>query len=156
MKLNVASLPALALGIVALGISAAPNAQAQQPPDYYVGAGVRAGFNDPTSFVIDSKAKFLEITSDATLSARPSVLFGDDVELRLPVSLDIGLTEGFSPYAGAGIAYNADGSSRVDPLITGGIDIGVARNLVVDVNLNMLFKPGNTDTELTATVNYAF
>lgn len=156
MKLNVASLPALALGIVALGISAAPNAQAQQPPDYYVGAGVRAGFNDPTSFVIDSKAKFLEITSDATLSARPSVLFGDDVELRLPVSLDIGLTEGFSPYAGAGIAYNADGSSRVDPLITGGIDIGVARNLVVDVNLNMLFKPGNTDTELTATVNYLF
>lgn len=151
MKLNLALLTALALGAIA-----APGAQSQQPPDYYVGVGVRAGLNDPTAFVIDSKAKFLEMSSDATLSARPSVLFGDDVELRLPVSVDIGLTEGFSPYAGAGIAYNADGGSRVDALITGGIDIGVARNLVVDLNLNMLFKPGNTDTEFTATVNYAF
>ena len=163
MKLNTARFPVLgpetiALGMLALCVtfSAAPNAQAQQPPDYYVGAGVRTGLNDPTAFVIDSKAKFLEISSDVTLSARPSVLFGDDFELRLPVSLDIGLTEGFSPYAGAGVAYNADGSSRVDPLITGGIDIGVARNLVLDLNLNMLFKPGNADTEFTATINYAF
>ncbi|PZO45428.1 MAG: hypothetical protein DCF21_00065 [Leptolyngbya sp.] len=163
MKLNIARLPvltpgAIALGIIALGatVGVAPKAQAQQPPDYYIGAGVRAGFNDPTSFVIDSKAKFLEIGSAATLSARPSVLFGNDTELRLPISVDIGISDGFYPYAGAGVAYNAEGSSRVDPLITGGIDIGVARNLVVDVNLNVLFKPGNTDTELTATINYAF
>ncbi|NMF85796.1 hypothetical protein [Nodosilinea sp. P-1105] len=60
------------------------------------------------------------------------------------------------PYAGGGIAYNADGSSRVDPMITGGIDIGVARNLVLDLNLNMLFQPGGTDTEFTASINYAF
>ncbi len=163
MKLNVARLPvlapeAIALGIIALGmtVGVAPHAEAQQPPDSYVGAGVRAGFDDPTSFVIDSKAKFLEIGSAATLSARPSVLFGDDTELRLPISVEISISDGFYPYAGAGVAYNADGSSRVDPLITGGIDIGVARNLVVDVNLNMLFKPANTDTELTATLNYAF
>lgn len=161
MKLNVARFPVLApetiaLGVFALIVGVAPNAEAQRPPDYYVGAGVRTGFNDPTAFVIDSKAKFLEISSDVTLSARPSVLFSDDVELRLPISVDIGLTEGFSPYAGAGLAYNAEGSSRVDALITGGIDIGVARNLVLDVNFNMLFKPSNTDTELTATINYEF
>ncbi|MGF1519760.1 MAG: hypothetical protein ACFCVB_18430 [Nodosilinea sp.] len=163
MKLNVAHFSALtprtiALGVIALGVtvSVAPNTQAQQPPDYYVGVGVRTGLNDPTAFVIDSKVKLTDLADAATLSVRPALLFENSTELRLPISVDFGISDGFYPYAGAGVAFNADGSSRVDPLITGGIDIGIGRNLVVDVNLNMLFKPGNADTELTATINYAF
>lgn len=151
MKLNMALLTTLAVGAIA------PTAvYAQQPPDYYVGAGVRTGFSDSTSFVIDSKAKLLEIADGATLSVRPSVLFDSDTELRLPLSVDLGFTERFYPYAGAGIAYNANGSSRVDALVTGGVDIDVARNLVLDLNLSLLFKPDNTDTEFTTTINYAF
>ncbi|MGB3137291.1 MAG: hypothetical protein WBB18_10850, partial [Nodosilinea sp.] len=56
MNLKLALLSAAAVGAIA-----APSAQAQQVPDYYVGAGLRAGFNDGTSFVIDSKAKVVEL-----------------------------------------------------------------------------------------------
>lgn len=147
-----------AIGMVTLGLGllTAPVAQAQQPPDYYVGAGVRAGFNDPTSFVIDSKAKITDLTDAATLSVRPAALIGSDLELRLPVSVDFAITDRLAPYAGGGVAYNAEGSSRIDPMITGGLDWSIAQNLVLDLNLSMLFKPNNNDTEFTATVNYVF
>ncbi len=151
MKFALAGLTALALGAIA-----APDTLAQQRPDYYVGAGVRAGFNDNTSFVIDSKAKITDLGNAATLSVRPAIVFDSSTELRLPISVDFAATRSLYPYAGAGIAYNADGQSTVDPMITGGLDWSVARNLVLDLNANVLFKPGNTDTELTATINYSF
>jgi hypothetical protein len=151
MKLNLVALTALTVGAVT-----APSVQAQVSPDNYVGVGIRAGFNDSTAFVIDSKVKLTELADAATLSVRPAVLFDDSAELRLPISVDFGVSERFYPYAGAGVAYNAEGSSRIDPLITGGVDVSITRNLVLDVNLNVLFKPNNTDTELTATINYAF
>ena len=151
MKLNLVVLTALTVGSVT-----APAVQAQTPPENYVGVGIRAGFNDPTAFVIDSKVKLTDLADAATLSVRPAVLFDDGAELRLPISVDFGVSERFYPYAGAGVAYNADGSSRIDPLITGGIDVSITRNLVLDLNLNMLFKPDDTDTEFTATINYVF
>ncbi|TVQ07389.1 MAG: hypothetical protein EA368_14380 [Leptolyngbya sp. DLM2.Bin27] len=155
MQHNLALLAALALSTA---VPAAALAQPQPtPPDYYVGVGIRAGLNDPTAFVIDSKAKLLELgSSRTTLSARPSVLFEDNTELRLPLTVDFAVNPSIYPYAGAGVAYNADGGSRVDPMITAGLDFGVARNLVLDINLSTLFKPGNADTEFTATINYEF
>ncbi len=150
MKLNVALVSAVVVGAVA-----AP-AQAQQVPDYYVGAGVRAGFNDSTSFVIDSKAKISELGDRTTLSVRPSLVFDNSTELRLPISVDYALDQALYPYAGAGVAYNADGRSAIDPMITAGLDWGITRTVVIDINGSMLFKPGDTDTEITATVNYAF
>ncbi len=156
MKLNLVVLTALTVGAVT-----APAAQAQLrpdllPPDHYVGVGIRAGLSDPTAFVIDSKIKITELADVATLSVRPAVVFDNSTELRLPLSVDLGLSERFFPYGGAGVAYNADGSSRIDPMITGGVDVSITRNLVLDLNLNMLFKPNDTDTEFTATINYAF
>ncbi|WP_275335021.1 hypothetical protein [Nodosilinea sp. PGN35] len=150
MKLHVALVSA-----VVVGAGAAP-VQAQQVPDYYVGAGVRAGFNDSTSFVIDSKAKITELGDRTTLSVRPSLVFDNSTELRLPISVDYALDQALYPYAGAGVAYNADGRSAVDPMITAGLDWGITRSVVIDFNASMLFKPGDTDAEITATVNYAF
>jgi hypothetical protein len=150
MKLNIALLSAVVVGAVA------SQAQAQQAPDYYVGAGVRAGFNDSMSFVIDSKAKITELGDRTTLSVRPSLVFDNSTELRLPISVDYALDQALYPYAGAGVAYNADGRSAIDPMITAGLDWGITRSVVVDFNASMLFKPGDTDAEITATVNYAF
>ncbi len=150
MKLNVALLSAAVMGAVAVP------AQAQQVPDYYVGAGVRAGFNDSTSFVIDSKAKITELGDRTTLSVRPSLVFDNSTELRLPISIDYALDQALYPYAGAGVAYNADGRSAIDPMITAGLDWGITRSVVIDFNASMLFKPSDTDAEITATVNYAF
>ncbi|PZV01232.1 MAG: hypothetical protein DCF32_16530 [Leptolyngbya sp.] len=150
MKLNVALLSVAVVG------AAASQAQAQQVPDYYVGAGVRAGFNDDTSFVIDSKAKVAELGDRTTLSVRPSLVFDNSTELRLPISVDYALGQALYPYAGAGVAYNADGRSAIDPMITAGLDWGITRSVVIDINGSVLFKPGDTDTEITATVNHAF
>jgi hypothetical protein len=150
MKLKVALLSAAMVGAMA------SQAQAQRVPDYYVGAGVRAGFNDSTSFVIDSKAKITELGDRTTLSVRPSLVFDSSTELRLPVSIDYALDQALYPYAGAGVAYNADGRSAIDPMITAGLDWGITRSVVIDINGSVLFKPGDTDTEITATVNYAF
>jgi hypothetical protein len=98
MKLNVALWSAAVVGAMA------SQAQAQQVPDYYVGAGVRAGFNDDTSFVIDSKAKVVELGDRTTLSVRPSLVFDNSTELRLPISVDYALDQALYPYAGAGVA----------------------------------------------------
>ncbi|MGB3202343.1 MAG: hypothetical protein WBA99_15670 [Nodosilinea sp.] len=144
------------LSVVAVGAIAPMAAQAQNVPPYYVGVGLRGGFNDNTSFVVDSKAQLLELGDRTTLSVRPSLVFDNSTEVRLPISVDYALDQGLYPYAGAGVAYNAGGRSAVDPMITAGLDWGVARNVVLDLNGSILFKPGNTDTELTATVNYAF
>ncbi|MFZ4677598.1 MAG: hypothetical protein ACOYM4_18220 [Nodosilinea sp.] len=151
MNLKLAALMTLGLGAIA-----APAALAQQAPDYYVGAGLRAGFNDNTSFVLDSKAKIADLGSTVTLSVRPALVFDSSTELRLPLSVDVAVTQSLSPYAGAGVAYNAGGTSTVDPMITGGLDWSVAQHIVIDLNANVLFTSGNTDTEFTATVNYAF
>ncbi|MGB3136410.1 MAG: hypothetical protein WBB18_06360, partial [Nodosilinea sp.] len=91
-----------------------------------------------------------------TLSVRPSVVFDSNTELRLPLSVDYALDQAIYPYAGAGVAYNADGRSAVDPMITAGLDWGITRSVVLDLNGSVLFKPGDTDTEFTATINYAF
>ncbi|MGB3309277.1 MAG: hypothetical protein WBG32_22105 [Nodosilinea sp.] len=144
------------LSVVAVSAIAAPAAPAQQVPDYYVGAGIRAGFNDSTSFVLDSKAKITDLGARTSVSARPSLVFDNGTELRLPISVDYTLDQGLYPYAGAGVAYNADGRSAVDPMITAGLDWGITRSVVIDLNGSVLFKPGDTDTEITATVNYAF
>ncbi|WP_156119862.1 hypothetical protein [Leptolyngbya sp. KIOST-1] len=144
------------ISMVAMGAVVAPAAHAQQVPPYYVGAGIRAGFNDNTSFVIDSKAQLLELAPRTTLSVRPALVFDDSTELRLPISVDYALDRGLYPYAGAGVVYNADGRSAIDPMITAGLDWGLARNVVLDLNGSVLFKPGNTDAEFTATINYAF
>ncbi|MBE9158365.1 hypothetical protein IQ265_16230 [Nodosilinea sp. LEGE 06152] len=152
------------LSVVTLGALAAPlperiapaAVQAQQAPEYYVGAGIRAGFNDSTSFVIDSKAQVLELGARTTLSVRPALVFDNGTELRLPLSVDYALDQGLYPYAGAGVAYNADGRSAIDPMITAGLDWGITRRVVIDINGSVLFKPSDTDAEITATVNYAF
>lgn len=130
-------------------------AKAQVMPDYYGGIGVRAFLNDPTSFVVDSKLKVVDI-GDFSLSVRPAVMFGGDiVEGRLPVTVETPVTPVIYPYAGLGLAYNTGGTEKIDPMVTGGLDIKVAERLYLDSNLNVIFKSGaGTDTELLFTINY--
>lgn len=151
------SLPLSGLLLVTLGAVVPASAQVRPivMPDYYVGAGARFGFNDDAAFVVDSKAKLADL-GDFTLSTRPAVMLGNDVELRLPISVEAPVHDGIFPYGGAGVAYNAGGNSRFDPLITGGVDVSLGENIVLDVGVNVIFKPNNTDTEFATTLNYRF
>ncbi|HEY9877410.1 MAG TPA: hypothetical protein V6D29_03085 [Leptolyngbyaceae cyanobacterium] len=125
------------------------------PPDYYVGAGVRAGLNDSTAAVLNSKAEVADF-GDLSLSVRPELMVGSEFEMRLPITVEGQLDQGIYPYAGAGIAYS-DGST-INPMVTIGTDLGITNNLVLDVELNVIFKTAasDTDTELVGALNYAF
>ncbi|XGB43077.1 MAG: hypothetical protein LVS60_04565 [Nodosilinea sp. LVE1205-7] len=150
-------LPAIITGL-GLVPALTPAAQASPLPDYYLGLGVRAFLQDPTSLVINSKAKLFDLGSPTpTLSARPAVMFSSDgVEARLPLTVDVPVAPNIYPYAGGGIAYNADRLSAVEPMVTGGLDIGVGSNLYLGTNLNLIFHSGGeTDTEAYFTLNYA-
>lgn len=127
-------------------------------PNHYVGVGIRAGFNDSTAAVIDSKVKLVDLSevNEVSASIRPALLLGDEAELRFPLSIETEFGEGFFPFLGGGIAYNVDGTSDVDPMITAGIDINVANNIILNLEGNFIFQSSDTDTEFMASINYAF
>lgn len=145
------------LVLLGIGFALAPTGAAlADPPAYYVGAGVRGGFNDDFAGVINSKAELLELGEELSLSARPAVIIGDDFELRLPLSVEGEIYESVYPYAGLGVAFNQDGSSEVDPMVTAGVDFAVAERIYVGATGNAIFRNNDTDFELIGTVNYAF
>jgi hypothetical protein len=58
----------------------------------------------------------------------------------------------FCGFAMATVAYRTESND----MLTEGVDVELERNLVLDVGVNVVFKPGNTDTELATTLNYSF
>ncbi|MGB7416789.1 MAG: hypothetical protein WA902_21515 [Thermosynechococcaceae cyanobacterium] len=124
------------------------------PPNNYIGGGVRAEFNDDTAAVIHAKIKVLDL-GKFSLSGRPALVIGNSAELRLAATGEADIAPRLSPYGGGGIAINKDGSGDVDPLLTAGLDVTVIKQVVLQVGGNLIFSNG-TDAELTATVNYAF
>ncbi len=80
---------------------------------------------------------------------------GGLVEGRLPLTVETPVTPSIYPYAGLGLAYNTGGAQRIDPMVTGGLDIKVAERLYFDSNLNVIFRnSAGTDTELIFSINY--
>ncbi|MEM9486401.1 MAG: hypothetical protein AAGA83_22215 [Cyanobacteria bacterium P01_F01_bin.116] len=122
--------------------------------DNYVGLGIRTGFNDSTSLVVDSKVEVLPL-DEASVSLRPALFIGNDFEGRLPVSFDLPVDEQFLIFGGGGFAYNFD-DSDFDPMVTGGVDMAVSERLVLNVEGNLIFKSNDTDAELTASINWLF
>lgn len=145
------------IGVLNQGEAALAKQPLPKPPAYYVGVGVRAGFNDEAAAVINSKVKLTDV-GDITLSARPALLLGSDTEFRLPFTVEGSVTQRLYPYGGVGLAYNADGLKKVDPMLTAGVDIGVVQHFVVGIAFNLIFQTAisDTDTEFAASFNYSF
>jgi hypothetical protein len=126
------------------------------PAANYIGGGVRTGFQDDTLFIINGKFKATDLGNNLSLSGRPTVMFGDEVELRLAVTGEGEVARNLSPFFGGGVSINTDGSGKAFPLLNAGVDYRLADQLVIQVGGNLLFKSGDTDTELTASLGYAF
>lgn len=139
------------------GVLLTAGAAVAETPANYVGAGVRTGLGDPTSAVINAKVR-LTTFDNASLSIRPEVFLGDITEVRLPLTLETEIVTGLSPYIGGGIAINTDGLNQIDPMVTGGLDTSLANNLVLKLEVNLVFQTNinDTDTEFVSTLNYAF
>ncbi|MBE9030104.1 hypothetical protein IQ266_10225 [filamentous cyanobacterium LEGE 11480] len=143
----------LALLVLPLGAGSSPALAA--PAANHIGAGIRTGFQDESAFVLNGKVKVADF-GQVSLSGRPTILFNDEAEFRLAITGEGEVAPNWSPYFGGGIAINTDATGDVDPLLTAGIDFLLADQLVLQVGGNLLFKANDTDTELTATANYAF
>lgn len=142
--------------VVAIGsLSMTPDAIAA-PAANYIGGGVRTGFQDDTLFILNGKFKATDLGPGLSLSGRPTVMFGDEVELRLAVTGEGEVAKNLSPFFGGGLSINTDGGGKVYPLLNAGLDYRLADQLVLQVGGNLLFKSGDTDTELTASLDYAF
>lgn len=84
------------------------------------------------NFTVISKIGFTE-----TLSARPTVVIGDDTTVLVPVTYDFNLrprdavatTVTAAPYLGGGIAIATGSNSDVGPLLTAGVDVPVAERI---------------------------
>jgi len=126
-------------------------------PAYYVGAGVRTGFGDPTSAVIDAKIQLTRFDS-VGLSVRPELFVGSLTEFRLPVTVETKLADGVYPFVGAGIAVNTDGLNKTDPMITSGVDLTLINHVVLKTEFNLIFQTAinDSDLEFISTLNYSF
>ncbi len=142
------------LGVFAIATPALAFPIEESEINNYVGIGIRAGLNDDAAAVVDSKLEIVPF-NQVSVSVRPAILIGDDVEGRLPVSLDYALAEQVLFFGGGGFAYTFD-SSDFEPMVTGGLDMAISERLILNVEGNLIFKSDDADAEVAASINWLF
>lgn len=137
------------------------------PGANFIGVGTSfGGGRDSVDFTVFSKLKLLEFPSDdpvASLSVRPTVGFGNQVEIRVPVTVEpmMGLIGGDSsserivPFAGLGaaISTNNNSNSNFHFMLTGGADFLLTNDLTLTAMANLLFL---SDVQLEGQVGIGY
>jgi hypothetical protein len=136
----------------------------EDPGFFGIGGGVRWGqaggvdSGEPTSGVLTGRVAY-KIGENFSVSLRPSYIFGNrdlqgrdnnEGEFQMPLTFDLFRKATVSPYLGAGIATNTDSTGATNPMLTGGLDINITRNLVLGLNLNYIFQTDIGDTDWQA------
>lgn len=129
----------------------------------YIGIGGNIGIEGDTGigqggFLINSK-----IGLTRNISARPSIIIGDEVSFLIPLTYDFTFQTTdpfervpFAPFLGGGIAISTDGDNTVGGLITGGADIPISSQFVGNAALNIGFFGDSVDFGLALGVGYTF
>lgn len=134
----------------------------EDPGFFGLGGGVRWGQSasgidtgEPTSGVVTGRIAY-KLGRDFSISLRPSYIFGnrdlqgndnDEGEFQMPLTVDLFRKALVSPYLGGGIATNTDSTGSTNPMLTGGVDINITRNIVLGFNLNYIFQTDIDDTD---------
>ncbi|RMH72401.1 MAG: hypothetical protein D6680_19140 [Cyanobacteria bacterium J007] len=112
----------------------------------YLGIGVNIGFNEDGgsplgngNFAVISKIGLLE-----QVSARPAILFGDDLMFLLPVTVDFPLQDTeevaratIAPYLGGGLALSPNSDNFLGGFGTVGLDTALTSNFTATVGVNL-------------------
>jgi hypothetical protein len=129
----------------------------------YIGIGGNLGLSGGTGigqggFLINSK-----IGLTRNISARPSVIIGDDTDFLIPLTYDFVLESAdpfqpipFAPFVGGGIAFSTDGDNNVGFLLTGGADFPLSRQFVANATVNAGFFGDTTSIGIAIGVGYQF
>lgn len=133
----------------------------EDPGFFGIGGGVRWGqaagvdTGEPTSGVVTGRIAY-KLGRDFSLSLRPSYIFGNrdlkgrdnsEGEFQMPLTIDIFRKALVSPYLGGGIATNTDSTGATNPMLTGGVDINITRNIVLGLNVNYIYQNDIGDTD---------
>lgn len=130
----------------------------------YFGVGGNIGLGDGDTAIGQGSFTILsKIGLTRNFSVRPSVLFGDNVTILLPVTYDFRFGEGpteqlgftAAPFLGAGAAISTGNNSSVDLLLTGGIDVPLGRQFTATASVNASVT-GNAAVGLLLGVGYNF
>lgn len=142
--------------------------------DYsYIGVGINIGLsgddddddndNGDSSTIGDTG---LAITSKIALtkniSFRPGAVFADNTAILVPFTYDFTLPQGDSyepsdlvPYLGAGAIFSLGDDEEVGFLITGGLDVRLSKDFVVNAGVNVGLMD-ETEVGLVFSVGYIF
>lgn len=131
----------------------------------YIGVAGNIGLSGNDTALSDGNfAAISKIGLTRNISARPSVIFGDDTLILVPLTLDFSprtagsvgsRTFAISPYIGAGVAIEANANTDVGLLLTGGVDLPVGSRFTVTGGVNAAFLD-DTDVGLLFGVGYNF
>jgi hypothetical protein len=133
----------------------------EDPGFFGIGGGIRwaeaMGVNsgEPTNGVLTGRIGY-KLGPDLSLSLRPSYIFGNrdlqgnnnnEGEFQMPLTIDLFRKSLVSPYLGGGIATNTDSTGATNPMLTGGVDINITRNIVLGFNVNYIYQTDIDDTD---------
>jgi len=131
----------------------------------YVGVAGNLGLSDDGGTAVGD-GNFMIISKIGLtnrLSARPSVVLGDNTTFLIPVTYDFTLRSAdafteplpIAPYLGGGVAISTGDSSDIGLLITGGVDVPLTPQLTATAGVNAAFADGS-DVGLLIGVGYNF
>jgi hypothetical protein len=129
----------------------------------YIGVAGNIGLGGDSALGDTNFAVISKIGLTNTLSARPSVIIGDDPLILLPLTYDFNArsAEAFEdtfaivPYAGAGVAIETSDDADVGLLLTGGVDVPLNSSFTANAAINAAFL-NETDVGLIIGVGYNF
>ncbi len=130
----------------------------------YLGVAGNIGLSGDTGLGEGNFAVISKIGITNAISARPSVLFGDDILVLVPLTFDFvpqstnplgGQTFTISPYIGAGVAIETSDDADVGLLLTGGVDVPLGNRFTVTGSVNAAFLE-STDVGLLLGIGYNF
>lgn len=131
----------------------------------YIGIGGNIGLSGgETAIGLGNFTVISKIGITNAVSARPSVLIGDDTAILIPVTYDFNLRSTgvdaeaistFAPYVGAGLAIATGDNSDVGPMLTAGVDVPIANQFTANAGVNVGFLD-DTSVGLVLGVGYNF
>lgn len=127
----------------------------------YIGIAGNIGLDGETSLGDGSFAVISKIGLINNISARPSVVLGNDTIFLVPLTFDLSIlpVDAFSealplsPYLGGGVAISTGDEDDVGPLVTAGIDYGLTPQFTATVAVNVGFLD-DTNVGLLIGVGY--
>ena len=127
----------------------------------YIGVGGNIGIGGDTGIGEGSFSVLSKVGLTRNLSARPSVLLGDNVTILLPVTIDfpsesLEITRfNVAPYIGGGAIISTGDDSNVGVLLTGGVDVPINPRFTATAGVNVGFVD-ETDVGVVLGVGYNF